>query len=89
MLCFICHGILSKNHYILPCGHRFHFICNFNTLYKDRINFFKNYNEYLFYYFDLCILISSDFSYKYNKSAAPGYTIFSMFSFSHAIFNFM
>ena len=27
MLCFICHGILSKNHYILPCGHRFHFKC--------------------------------------------------------------
>jgi hypothetical protein len=27
MLCFICHSILSKNHYILPCGHRFHFKC--------------------------------------------------------------
>lgn len=27
MICYICHGILSKNHYILPCGHRFHFKC--------------------------------------------------------------
>lgn len=27
MLCYICHCRLSKNHYILPCGHRFHFKC--------------------------------------------------------------